>query len=637
MIKNPKISLKTTSRRIDIRVKLRYNNVMLKMFRYLKPYWWQVIILLATIGTQVWLVLQLPAIMANVVNDGIMMGDTGYIFAAGLKMVGFAIVASLMALLANFLSARIGMAFARDVREDLFKHILSFSIADINDFSTASLIVRTTNDISQVQQAVVMCLTMLIRAPMTAVMAIGQAIATAPDMTWIIALAVGVLLVLVITIMSIVMPKFKIIQKLNDRITLLTRENLTGLRVIRAFNNEAVEKRRFERTNDDATKLAITIDLIMSVQDPLINIVFNGATILCIWAGVSLMATNIDYLGNMMAFMQYAVQVIMSFLFLTMLFVILPRANVSAQRVNEVLARKPKITWKPETLGKPSLTPSVEFEHVSFAYANAEEKVLSDISFTAEAGATTAFIGSTGSGKSTLINLVPRFYEPTAGKIKINGIDIQDYAQKDLMRRIGYVPQRGVLFAGTVKSNIMFGAPELSKEKMHEAARIAQAEEFIEKLDGKYDAHIAQGGTNVSGGQKQRLSIARAVAKDPDIYIFDDSFSALDMKTDAKLREALKPVTREAVTLIVAQRISTIKDAEQIIVLDKGKLVGKGTHAELLRDCVVYREIAKSQLSEQEFEAEMQRSKTDKTKTANADQSKTRDDKIKNQKGVKHA
>lgn len=454
---------------------------MLKMFRYLKPYWWQVIILLASIGTQVWMVLQLPAIMATIVNDGIMKGDTGYIFASGLKMVVLAIVASLFALLANYLSARVGMALARDLRDDLFKHILSFSIADIDDFSTASLIVRTTNDISQVQQAVVMCLTMLIRAPITAVLAIGQAIATAPDMTWIIALAVAVLLVAVVTIIAIVMPKFEIIQKLNDRITLLTRENLTGLRVIRAFNNESVEKRRFERTNDETTKLAIWIDLIMSLQDPIITIVMNGTAIMCVWIGVSLMTTNIDYLGNMIAFMQYAVQVIMSFLFLTLLFVILPRANVSAKRINAVLERKPKITWLPETIGKPALAPSVEFEKVGFSYANAEEKVLTDISFVAEAGKTTAFIGSTGSGKSTLINLVPRFYEATTGKVKINGIDVKDYAQKDLMRRIGYVPQRGILFAGTVKSNIMFGAPEISEAEIHRAARIAQAEEFIEK------------------------------------------------------------------------------------------------------------------------------------------------------------
>lgn len=580
---------------------------MLKLLRYLKPYWWQVIILLAMTGLQVWTLLQLPAIMASIVNDGIMMQDTAYIWQSGVKIVLFALIASVAAFIVNYFSARIGMGFSRDLRNDLFKQILSLSITDINDFSTASLITRTTNDISQVQQAVTMCLMMLIRAPLTAILAIGQAIATAPDMTWIIALAVGILFVLIVIIMVIVMPKFKVIQKLTDRITLLTRENLTGLKVIRAFNNEAVEQRRFARTNHEYTRLAIVVDLIMSLQDPLISLVMNGTSIVCVWVGVSLMVNDISYLGDMMAFLQYAMQVIMAFLFLTMLFVVLPRANVSAGRINEVMERKPKIAWKSETLGKPDLSPSVEFDRVDFSYAKAEEKVLSQVSFVAKAGETTAFIGSTGSGKSTLINLVPRFYEPTAGKIKINGLDIQNYAQKDLMRRIGYVPQRGVLFSGTVKSNIMFGAPELSEKQIHEAARIAQAEEFVEKLDKKYDSHIAQGGSNVSGGQKQRLSIARAIAKDPDIYIFDDSFSALDMKTDAKLRNALKPVTKNAVTLIVAQRISTIQDADQIIVLDKGKMVGKGKHSDLLRSCEVYRQIAQSQLSEQEFAKEMKK------------------------------
>lgn len=309
-----------------------------------------------------------------------------------------------------------------------------------------------------------------------------------------------------------------------------------------------------------------------------------------------------------MAFMQYAIQVVLSFLFLTMLFVVLPRASVSAKRVNEVFATKSKITWKSQTIGKPSVAPSVEFSHVDFAYSGAEEKVLQDISFVAKAGETTAFIGSTGSGKSTLINLVPRFYEATSGEIKINDIEIKDYAQADLMRRIGYVPQRGVLFEGTVKSNILFGAPEADEKQMRLAARVSQSEEFIEKLDQKYDSHIAQGGTNVSGGQRQRLSIARAIAKNPDIYIFDDSFSALDMKTDAKLRHDLKPITKDAVTLIVAQRISTIKDADQIVVLNQGKVVGKGTHLELLSSCKVYREIAKSQFSDQEFQREIAKS-----------------------------
>ena len=445
-------------------------------------------------------------------------------------------------------------------------------------------------------------------APLTCILAIGQAIATAPDMTWIIALAVGVILFLTVLIMSIVMPKFKIIQKLADRVTLLTRENLTGLRVIRAFNNEKLEQNRFERTNKEFSHLNAWVDVILSLENPLISLVFNGTALLCVWIGITLITRDFAYLGNMMAFMQYAIQVVMSFLFLTMLFVVLPRASVSAKRVNEVLDTKSKIIWKPQTIGKPSLAPSVEFSHVDFAYSGAEEKVLQDVSFVAHAGETTAFIGSTGSGKSTLINLVPRFYEATAGEIKINDINIKDYSESDLMRRIGYVPQRGVLFEGTVKSNILFGAPEADNKRLKLAARISQSAEFIKKFEKQYDSHIAQGGTNVSGGQRQRLSIARAIAKDPDIYIFDDSFSALDMKTDAKLRHDLKTITKDAVTLIVAQRISTIKDAHQIVVLNQGKVVGKGTHLELLRKCKVYREIAQSQLSEREFQAEIKKS-----------------------------
>ncbi len=580
---------------------------MLKLLRYLKPYWWQIVILLVAIGIQSWSIIQLPAIMADIVNNGIVAQDLNYVWMAGVKMIVFALIASVCAVVANMLAAIAGTAFGRDLRNDIFRKVMSFSVTDLKNFSTASLITRTTNDVQQVQQAAVMCMTMLLRAPMMAVMAIVQAVATAPDMTWIIALAVGVTLVLVVVILGIVMPKFKIFQQLIDRITMLTRENLTGLRVIRAFNNEKLEQKKFDKTNTELTKLSIWVNKVMSLQSPLISLVFNGTTILCIWIGVSLMTKDLSYLGNMMAFMQYAIQVIMSFLFMTMLFIVLPRANVSAKRINEILDSAPKINWKPHTVGKPSLAPSVEFENVSFSYAKAEEKVLSQVSFVAKAGETTAFIGSTGSGKSTLINLVPRFYEATEGMIKINGIDIKDYAQEDLMRRIGYVPQRGILFAGTVKSNIMFGAPEISEEEVRKAARVAQAEEFIEKLDKKYDAHIAQGGSNVSGGQKQRLSIARAIAKNPDIYIFDDSFSALDMKTDAKLRQALKPITEDAVTLIVAQRISTIKDAEQIVVLNEGKVVGKGKHTELLHNCPVYREIAKSQLSEAEFEAELHR------------------------------
>lgn len=591
---------------------------MFKLFKYLKPYLLQVVILLLAVAVQVWAGLQLPALMANIVNDGIVPGNLDYVWQTGVWMIGYALLTSVCAFLANFLSAWLGAHITRDIRADFFTHVLSLSVSEIDQFSTASLITRISNDIFTVQQAIIMTLSMGLRAPLTCVLAIGQAIATAPDMTWIIALAVGLIIFFVVTIMAIVMPKFKIIQQLVDRITLLTRENITGLRVIRAFNNEELEQRKFNKTNHENAKLNIFVDALMSLENPLTSLTFNGTTLLCVWIGITLLSTNFAYLGNMMAFMQYAIQVVLSFLFLTMLFVIWPRASVSAKRVNEVFQAESKIKWLPETMGKPDLAPSVEFSHVDFSYHGAEEKVLHDVSFVAKAGETTAFIGSTGSGKSTLINLVPRFYEATGGEIKINGLAVKDYAQHDLMRRIGYVPQRGVLFAGTIKSNILFGAPEADEAKMRQAARVAQAADFIEDLEKKYDSHIAQGGTNVSGGQRQRLSIARAIAKDPDIYIFDDSFSALDMKTDAKLRQALKPVTQNAVTLIVAQRISTIKDAEQIVVLDKGKVVGKGNHLELLQFCAIYREIVKSQFSDQEYADELKRSQAATKEVLNA-------------------
>ena len=390
-----------------------------------------------------------------------------------------------------------------------------------------------------------------------------------------------------------------------DKVTLITRENLTGLKVVRAFNNEQLEKKKFVKTNDLLTKLIIFIDKILELQNPLINIIFNGTTLLCSWIGISLLTKDFAYLGNMTAFAEYVTHVMMSFLMMSILFVSLPRANVSAGRINEVLAKKSKINWHAKTNGMPDKAPSVEFRDVEFCYPEAAEKVLDKISFKAVAGETTAFIGSTGSGKSTLINLVPRFYEATGGEILVNGVSVKDYEKDDLMRRIGFVPQRGMLFSGTIKSNIKFGAPDASDEQMHKAARIAQAENFIEKLPEKYNAHIAQGGTNVSGGQKQRLSIARAICKNPDIFIFDDSFSALDMKTDAKLRAALKEVTESAVVLIVAQRVSTIKDADQIVVLNNGHIVGKGRHLELLCNCKVYQEIVKSQFSDKEYAAEL--------------------------------
>ncbi|MBO4276236.1 ABC transporter ATP-binding protein [Candidatus Saccharibacteria bacterium] len=578
---------------------------MFKLFRFLKPYWWQVILLTIATVVQVYTTLMLPALMADIINKGIVPGDINYIWMTGLLMVGLALLSAVASLVSSYFSARVGTSFAKDLRTAVFTKVINFNILDAKDFSTASLITRTTNDVSQVQNVVIMILALMLRAPLFCIISIVMAIQTAPDMSWIILVGAVAILGSVVLIMSLVMPKFKIFQNYIDKITLLTRENLTGLRVIRAFNNEGLEKKKFVRTNDVLTKLLIFIDKIMELQNPLINIIFNGTTLLCSWVGISLLSKDFSYLGNMTAFAQYVTHVMMSFLMMSLLFVMLPRANVSAHRINDILKKMPKITWRNKTHGVPNKTPSVEFKNVDFVYPQAEEKVLDKVSFRAVAGETTAFIGSTGSGKSTLINLVPRFYEATSGEILINGLSVKDYEKKDLMERIGFVPQRGVLFSGTIKSNIKFGAPNATDEQVRKAARIAQAESFIEKLPEKYNSHIAQGGTNVSGGQKQRLSIARAICKNPDIFIFDDAFSALDMKTDRKLREALKDITGDAVVLIVAQRVSTIKEADQIVVLNNGKVVGKGKHLELLNTCPVYQEIVKSQLSDQEYEGEL--------------------------------
>lgn len=560
--------------------------------------------MLAT-GGEVFGTLQLPALMADIINNGIAAENTDYIWQTGLVMVGIAILSAMCALASSFLSAKVGANFARDIRDDLYKKVTSLNMADIRNYSTASLINRTTNDVNQVQQVTMMMLSAMLLAPMFCIVSLIMAIRTAPDMTWIMAVGIAAIVTSVVIIMMMVIPKFKIYQKLLDRITLITRENLTGLRVIRAFNNESLEREKFESTNDDLTKLSIYLDKILKLAGPLINIIFNGLTLLCTYIGITLLNKDFSYLGDMSAFAQYVSFVMMSFLMMSMMFVMIPRANVCAGRINEVLKIKPKIQWRTETNGIPSKVASVEFRNVDFRYPGAEEKMLDNITFTAKAGESTAFIGSTGSGKSTLINLVPRFYEVTSGEILVNGINVKDYQKDDLMKRIGLVPQRGLLFAGTVKSNIMFGAPNATMDQVKDAARIAQANKFIEKLSGGYNAHIAQGGTNVSGGQKQRLSIARAVCKNPDIFIFDDSFSALDMKTDAKLREALHPITKDMVVLVVAQRVNTIKNADQIVVLDEGKIVGKGTHVELLQKCKVYKDIVKSQLSDKEFEKEI--------------------------------
>ena len=577
---------------------------MFKLMRYLKPYWWQVLILVFAIVIQVYATLRLPALMADIINNGIVPGDMDKIWQDGGWMLLLVVVSAVTSFASSYFSARIGAYFSRDLRAAVFAKVLQFNMTDIKSYSTASLITRTTNDVSQIQMIITMILSLMLRAPLFCILGLVMAIQTAPEMSWIIVVGITAVVLSVAIILGIVGPKFKIFQTLIDRITLVTRENLTGLKVVRAFNNESVETKKFAKTNKELTKLLIFIDRILELNNPLINIIFNGLSLLCSWVGISLLNQDFAYLGNMTAFAEYVTFVMMSFLMLSIMFVMLPRANVSAHRINEVLKTKEKIHWLPKTKGVPDKKSSVEFKNVSFSYPDASEKVLYDVSFVAEAGKTTAFIGSTGSGKSTLINLVPRFYEATSGEILIDGINIKDWSEQDLMGRIGLVPQRGVLFAGTVSSNIKFGAPSATAEQVKKAADIAQATKFIEKLPGGFSAHIAQGGTNVSGGQKQRLSIARAICKNPDIFVFDDAFSALDMKTDKKLREALRPIVTDAVVLIVAQRVSTIKDADQIIVLDKGKMVGKGTHKELLKNCTVYQSIEKSQLSDSEWRKE---------------------------------
>lgn len=578
---------------------------MLKLFKYMKPYFWQCLVLVLAVGLQVFGTLMLPTMMADIVNNGINNNDTDYIFRTGIFMFLVTVVSALGTLVSSYFSTKVSAGISRDMKRDLFAKILSFSITETEQFSTASLVTRTTNDVSQVQQTMVMCLSMLVRAPLMAVGAVVQAFVMAPDMTWIIALAIGILLIFSIVIIGSVMPKFAVFQKMMDRINLLTRENLTGVRVIRALNKEGYEEKKFKKANEELTKTDLSIVRIMQLQTPIMMLVFNMTSLFVIWVGVSRLSFDMSYLGKMIAFMQYATQVIMSFLFLTMLFVLIPRANVSAKRINEVLVTKSKIVFPEKSLDMPKSKTSVEFKNVSFGYKTTDGKILENINFIAEAGKTTAFIGSTGSGKSTLINLVPRFYDATEGQILINGVEIQNYSEADLINRIGLVPQKGYLFGGTVRSNILFGVENGSDEQMKKAAEVAQAAEFIEKMPKKYDTEISEGGTNVSGGQRQRLSIARAVAKNPEIYVFDDAFSALDMKTDRNLRKALKKITEDSVVLVVAQRINTIRDAEQIIVLEQGKIVGRGTHYELLKNCRVYLEIAKSQFSEKELEAEL--------------------------------
>ena len=574
---------------------------MTRLLRYAEPYFWLILAAVMLLFGQAMCDLALPDYMSDIVNEGIATGDTGTIIGIGFRMILISLTGGMLSIAVGYLASRVGAGIGQQLRIDLFEKVESFSNVEFDRFSTSSLITRTTNDVTQVQTLVIMMIRMIFYAPIMGIGGIIHAVNNSASMSWIIALAIVVLVGIIATLFSLALPRFKVIQTLVDRLNQVVRENLSGLLVTRAFNTQDFEESRFDKENKTLTDTNLFVNRTMAAMMPLMMLLMNLITVLIVWVGsYQVSAFKID-VGQMMAYMQYVMQIIMAFLMMSMMFIMIPRASVSAVRIADVLESDPQIKNRPDALPFSSSEGVLRFDHVSFRYPGAEEDVLHDIDFTAKPGETTAFIGSTGSGKSTIANLVPRFYDVTKGSITIDGTDIRDMELHSLRSQLGYVPQKAVLFSGTIDSNLRYADKNATDEEILSGAQIAQAMEFIDSRPEGFETPIAQGGSNVSGGQKQRLSIARALVKKPQIYIFDDSFSALDFKTDSALRAALRKETGGSTVLLIAQRISTIMDAEQIIVLEAGKIAGKGTHEQLMKSCEVYREIALSQLSKEEL------------------------------------
>lgn len=574
---------------------------MLKLFKFLKPFWALIAGVLVLVFAQTLADLYLPTLMSDIINKGVMNGDTNYIMKIGGFMLLVAGGGAIAAIIASFLSSKIALGFGRILRNKVFKRVESYSLHEFDKIGTATLITRTTNDITQIQMVTVMMMRMMISAPMMAIGGIIMALSEDKPLTWSLAVAIPILGGVIALIAKKGIPLFKQIQVKIDRINLVLREKLTGIRVIRAFNRIEHEKVRFEDANADLTNNYIKVNRIMAFMMPSLMLVMNLTSLAILWFGIIRIDKGGMEIGSLLAFTQYAMQILMSMLMLSMMFIMVPRAQAAAVRVNEVLDMIPEINDPKEAKEAKEKRGYVEFKNVTFNYHGAEEPALKDISFSAKPGEITAIIGSTGSGKSTLVNLIPRFYDVSSGSVLVDGEDVRNMSQQSLRAKIGFVPQKAVLFTGTITENIKYGKQDATFEEIQHAAEVAQAAGFIAQMDGGYEHEIAQGGTNVSGGQKQRLSIARALIRKPEIYVFDDSFSALDFKTDAKLRAALKKEIAEATVIIVAQRVGTVMDADRIIVLDEGRVEGMGTHKELLNTCEVYREIVSSQLSEEEI------------------------------------